>query len=99
MLVNQANASITTSTLQEVQEAAPTIGLQIQILNATTSGEIDAAFATVVRERADAIFVAPDGFFVSRAVQFATLTVLNRIPATYPNRVGCARAVCRLTHG
>jgi putative tryptophan/tyrosine transport system substrate-binding protein len=86
VLVNPANASITASTLQEVQEAAPTIGLQIRILNATTSGEIDAAIATVARERADALFVAPDGFFTSRAVQFATLTVLNRIPATYPNR-------------
>jgi putative tryptophan/tyrosine transport system substrate-binding protein len=61
VLVNPANASITASTLQEVQEAAPTIGLQIRILNATTSGEIDAAIATVARERADALFVAPDG--------------------------------------
>ena len=50
------------------------MGLQIQmILNAATIGEIDAAFATLARERADALFVAPDIFFVSRAVQFATL--------------------------
>ena len=50
-----------------VQEAAPTIGLQIQILNASTIGEIDAAFATLARERPDALFVAGDAFFVSRA--------------------------------
>ena len=51
------------------------MGLQIQmILNAATIGEIDAAFASVARERADALFVAPDIFYVSRAVQFATLT-------------------------
>ena len=72
--------------LQIVQEAAPTIGLQIQILNATTIGEIDAAFATFERERPDALFVAGDAFFVSRAVQFATLTARGRIPATYSLR-------------
>jgi putative ABC transport system substrate-binding protein len=72
--------------LRIVQEAAPTIGLQIQILNATTIGEIDAAFATLERERPDALFVAGDAFFVSRAVQFATLTARGRIPATYSLR-------------
>ena len=72
--------------LREVQEAAPTIGLQIQILNATTIGEIDAAFATLARERPDALFVARDAFFASRRVQFATLTARDRIPATYAIR-------------
>ena len=67
VLVNPANASVAETTLRDVQEAAPTIGLQIQILNATTIGEIDAAFATLARERPDALFVAPDAFFVSRA--------------------------------
>jgi putative ABC transport system substrate-binding protein len=66
--------------------AAPAIGLQTQILNATTIGEIDAAFATLARERADALFVAGDAFFASRAVQFATLTARDRIPATYSLR-------------
>ena len=59
--------------MREVQEAARTIGLQIQVLNASTIGEIDAAFATLARERPDALFVAPDAFFGSRRVQFATL--------------------------
>ena len=86
VLVNPANASTTETTLREVQEAAPTIGLQIQILNATTIGEIDAAFATLARERPDALFVAPDAFFTSRRVQFATLTARDRIPAAYANR-------------
>ena len=67
VLVNPANASTAETTLRDVQEAAPTIGLQIQILNATTIGEIDAAFATLARERPDALFVAPDAFFTSRA--------------------------------
>jgi ABC-type uncharacterized transport system substrate-binding protein len=86
VLLNPANASSAESQLRTVQEAAPTIGLQIQILNATTIGEIDAAFATLERERPDALFVAGDAFFVSRAVQFATLTARGRIPATYSLR-------------
>jgi putative ABC transport system substrate-binding protein len=86
VLVNPANAPITESTLRNVQEAAPAIGLQIQILNATTIGEIDAAFAALKREHLDALFVAPDGFFTSRAVQFATLTTRDRIPASYAAR-------------
>ena len=83
VLVNPANAGSAETTLREVQEAAPTLGLQIRILNATTIGEIDAAFAILARERPDALFVAPDGLFVSRAVQFAALTASDRIPATY----------------
>jgi putative ABC transport system substrate-binding protein len=86
VLVNPANASSAESTLRDVQEAAPIIGLQIHILNATTIAEIDAAFATLARERPDALFVGPDGFFSSRRVQFATLTARDKIPATYPNR-------------
>jgi putative ABC transport system substrate-binding protein len=86
VLVNPANASVTETTLREVQEAAPTIGLQIQILNARTIGEIDAAFATLARERPDALFVAGDAFFLDRRVQFATLTARDRIPATYSVR-------------
>jgi len=86
VLVNPANAGSAEATLREVQQAAPTLGLQIRILNATTIGEIDAAFATFARERPDALFVAPDGLFVGRAVQFATLAASDRIPATYPIR-------------
>ena len=86
VLVNPGNAANAESTLREVQEAAPTIGLQIQILNATTIGEIDAAFATLARERPDALFVVGDGFFTSRRGQFATLTARDRIPAAYSRR-------------
>ena len=86
VLVNPANATTAESTLRDVQEAARIIGLQIQILNASTSGEIDAAFATLARERPDALFVAPDAFFTSRRVQFATLAARDRIPAAYSDR-------------
>jgi putative ABC transport system substrate-binding protein len=86
VLVNPRSASAAESTLRSVQEAAPTIGLQTQILNASTIGEIDAAFATLARERPDALFVAGDAFFLDRRVQFATLTARDRIPAAYSVR-------------
>ena len=86
MLVNPANATNAETTLRDVQEAARVIGLQIHVLNARTSNEIDMAFATLERERPDALFVAGDAFFISRAVQFATLTARGRIPATYSAR-------------
>jgi putative tryptophan/tyrosine transport system substrate-binding protein len=86
VLLNPANAGSAETTLREVQEAAPNIGLQIQILNATTIGEIDAAFDTFAHERPDALFVAGDGFFIDRRVQFATLMTRDRIPATYAQR-------------
>jgi len=85
VLVNPANAANTETVLREVREAAPAIGLQTDVLNASTSGEIDAAFATLARDRPDALYVAPDGFFSSRRVQFVTMAARNRIPATYPN--------------
>src|SRR5262249_40421269 len=74
------------STLRDIPEAARALGLQIQVLRAGTSREIEAAFATLARDRADAFFVAPDGFFTSRRVQFATLAARHAIPAAYSNR-------------
>ena len=67
VLVNPSNASVAETTVREVQKAAPTMGLQIQILNATTIGEIDAAFAALARERLDALFVAGDAFLSAAA--------------------------------
>jgi putative ABC transport system substrate-binding protein len=69
-----------------VPEAARAIGLQIQVLNASTSREIESAFATLVRDRAEALFVAPDGFFVSRRVQFVTLATRFGIPSAHTAR-------------
>ncbi|HEY2527473.1 MAG TPA: ABC transporter substrate-binding protein [Xanthobacteraceae bacterium] len=86
VLANPANSSVSEVTIREVQEAAAAIGLTVEILKATTIGEIDAAFATFESEHLDALFVAPDGFFSSRCAQFATLTARDKIPATYWNR-------------
>jgi putative tryptophan/tyrosine transport system substrate-binding protein len=83
VLINPANATTAETTLRDIPEAARPLGLQIQILNASTSREIEAAFGTLVRDRADAIFVAPDGFFSSRRVQFATLAAYHRVPMAH----------------
>jgi ABC-type uncharacterized transport system substrate-binding protein len=69
--------------LQDLPEAARTLGLQMTVLNASTSREIEAAFATIVRDRMDALFVAGDGLFLSRRVQFATLAPRHGIPAAH----------------
>jgi putative ABC transport system substrate-binding protein len=86
VLVNPTNASITEATMRAIPEAARALGLEIQVLDAGTSRDIDAAFASLVRERADALYVAPDALFSSRRVQFATLAARHAIPATYGDR-------------
>ena len=86
VLVNPANVPAAELTLREVPQVARSIGLQIQVLNASTSREIDAAFATLARERPDALFVAPDIFFTSRRMQITTLAARGRIAAAYGPR-------------
>jgi putative tryptophan/tyrosine transport system substrate-binding protein len=86
VLVNPTDQVRTESNVRDVETAAGATGLQIQILKASTIGEIDAALATIVQERADALFVVPDSFFNSRRVQLATLTARHAIPAVYPVR-------------
>ena len=83
VLVNPGNTSTAEATLRDIPEAARALGLQIVVLNASTSREIEAAFATLVRDRADALFVAPDGFLISRRVQFATLATRHGVPTAY----------------
>jgi putative tryptophan/tyrosine transport system substrate-binding protein len=86
VLINPANVNSAETTSRETQDAARILGLQIQLLRASTSGEIDAAFAGFARERPDALFVMADGFFASRRVQLATLAARDRLPAAYPER-------------
>ena len=86
VLVNPADATNAESALRDVNVAGRAMGLQIKVLNASTSGEINAAFATFVRERPDALFVAGDTFFNSRRVQLANLASRHAIPAAYPGR-------------
>src|SRR5215469_6755515 len=88
VLVNPANPA-TESAQRGIPDAARALGLQIQVLKASSKSEIEAAFATLVRDRAEAMHVAGDTFFTSRRVQFATLAASYRIPAIYPLSRGC----------
>jgi len=84
VLVNPTNP--TESTLRDLEPAARTMGLQIQVLNANTSGEINAAFATFVDERPDAVLVGVDPFFNGRRVQLVHLATRYAVPASYVGR-------------
>jgi putative tryptophan/tyrosine transport system substrate-binding protein len=86
LLVNPANVLTTETTLRDVQSAAGAMGLQIQVLNASTIREINAAFATLVRERPDAVFVGLDVFLNSRRAQLVNLASRHAVPATFANR-------------
>jgi putative tryptophan/tyrosine transport system substrate-binding protein len=86
VVVDPAYAEITEATLRDVKQAATAIGLQIQILNASTSHEIDAVFATLGRERPDALFIGSDPFLNSRRLQLSLLAMRHAIPAIYSNR-------------
>jgi putative ABC transport system substrate-binding protein len=86
VLVSPANTANTETTLRDVEPAARAVGLQVQVLNADTSHEIDAAFATIVRERPDALFSASSPYFTSRRIQLVQLAARHAIPATYPGR-------------
>jgi putative ABC transport system substrate-binding protein len=86
VLVNPTNVPNTEGLLRVLREAPSAIGLQIQIVHAATISEINAAFAALVRERADALFIVGDAFFTSRRVQLATLATRDRIPTAYVGR-------------
>ena len=86
VLVNPSNATISETTVRVVEAAARGMGLQVQVFNAGTNREIDAAFANLVRERSDAVFVGGDAFFTSRRVQLANLAARYVIPSSFSQR-------------
>ena len=75
--------TLTESQVRDAETAARAMGLQIQILNASTSREINTAFANFVRERPDALYVGTGPFFASRRVQLALLAGHYGVPAIY----------------
>jgi putative ABC transport system substrate-binding protein len=86
VLVNPANIGRVALTRTELEPAARVLGLQVQFYDASTNPEIDAAYATLVRERPDALFVSSDTFFTSRRVQLISLAARHALPASYPVR-------------
>jgi ABC-type uncharacterized transport system substrate-binding protein len=86
VLLNPADPVVAETTLRDVQEAARAIALPIHILNASTNSEIDAAFAALASEGANALFVMSSNYFASRRVQLAVLAARYRIPVILPQR-------------
>jgi len=86
VLINPAEAAIAASNLRDVEAAARAMRLQIQVLNASTGDEIDAAFVTIARERPDAVFISSGPLFTSRRVQLAHLATRHAIPAIHGSR-------------
>ena len=86
VLINPADAANSETMLKDVAAAARSMGLQIQVLSANTSHEIDAAFAMFVRERPDALLVSGGPFLLSRRVQLALLAARYAVPASYGAR-------------
>ena len=88
VLINPAGTSTAESTLRDLPEAAGALGLQIQVLNASTRKEIEAAFGSLTRSPADALFIMNDAFFSSRRVQFVILATRLGIPTVFADRTG-----------
>jgi putative ABC transport system substrate-binding protein len=86
VLVNPSNTTLSEITVRELETAARGMGMQVQIFNAGTSQEIDAAFANLARERSDAVFVGGDAFLTSRRVQLATLAARYMVPSSFSQR-------------
>jgi putative ABC transport system substrate-binding protein len=87
VLVNPSFPTTAESTVREVEAAAPALRLQIRVLNASTGSEINAAFASLGRERPDALFVGGGGFFNVRRVQLVNLASRHALPAAYADRI------------
>jgi putative ABC transport system substrate-binding protein len=87
VLVNPANVSVSETVSRDVSQAARAMGLQIKVINADTIRAIDAAFATIASERADALFLANDPFFIDRRVQLAQLAAHHSLPAIGQDRL------------
>jgi putative tryptophan/tyrosine transport system substrate-binding protein len=79
-------APTTAPTLRKIEPAARAMGLQTKVLNVSSSAQINEVFATLARERPDALFVASGFLLTSRRVQLVHLATLHKLPAAYPER-------------
>ncbi|MFL6305074.1 MAG: ABC transporter substrate-binding protein, partial [Candidatus Sulfotelmatobacter sp.] len=86
VLVNPTSILNTETTLRDVEPAARAIGLMTQVVNASTSREIDVAFTTLARDRCDALFVGQDVLFVTRRLKLANMASRHALPTTSGSR-------------
>jgi len=98
VLVNPGNAATSEATLRDLPEAARALGMQSQVVNASTIGEIDRAFSAFTRGQVDALFVGADAFFTDRRVQLATLASRHAIPTAHGARE-CVEAGGLMSYG
>jgi putative ABC transport system substrate-binding protein len=82
--VNSANSIAADGEIADVQRAARLLGRQIQVVNASSEKEINAAFATLAQQRASAVIVSADALFIDRRDQLAALAARYTLPAIYP---------------
>ena len=85
-LINPANPSAAAAQTKEMQDAADTTGLQLTVINASTAAELDSAFDTLVRDKVEALQIAPDPFFGSSVDQLVRLAARHKLPTIYPWR-------------
>jgi putative tryptophan/tyrosine transport system substrate-binding protein len=85
VLINPTSP-VSESVGRDIEPAARALGLQVRFVRASSGGEINAAFAGFARERPDALFIAPDGFFTSRRVQLAILAARHAVPLVAASR-------------
>ncbi len=93
VIVNPGNASASATTIRDVNEVAPKLGLQVFTYNAGTPAEVDAAFAALKRDQAEAVFMAGDGFLSSRRGQTATLAARDKLPTASSGRESAAAGI------
>ena len=86
VLVNPANAIISADEVTNMHAAARKLGLQLKVLNASTSGEIDTAFATLAQQDATALVISSDQFMYSHREQIIALAEHYSIPTIYDRR-------------
>jgi ABC-type uncharacterized transport system substrate-binding protein len=84
-LVNPTNLNAEALS-EDARAAARKLGLKLLVLHASTERDFDIAFATLVQQRADALVIGADGFFVGQSEQLAALTVRHAVPAIFQNR-------------
>jgi putative ABC transport system substrate-binding protein len=82
LLINPSSPAVAESTTKEVQAAARTLGLNLQVVHASTELDFDTVFATLI-QRAGGLVISPDAFFTARAEQLAALALRHRVPAIY----------------
>jgi len=86
LLINPASGVLADNQLRNFLAAAQTLGVELQVLKASTDGELDAAFADVVKSRAGGMVISTDPFFTSHGAQLAALASRNSVAAVYKGR-------------